>query len=181
MAWFRAEKGRNRQRFVNVLKRCEDYVDQTSDQVIDRLIASGAILWYWSGRGFELALAYRTKDDKTKIVIGVPSPEGEGEEWCKCMIKKLRREFDRNGIDDFYATQLPQYKSDHMQEFAEYIDRICWEVDEDEKSEKIRRIRFRRLSNRKNEDNVFEGRGKDRELPERIKKTREKRRQRRRG
>lgn len=175
MTWKRAERGRGRVGFVSVLTRCEDYITQANDTVIDKLIDSGAKLWYWQGDGFELALAYRTKDGRTKVVVGVPSPEGEPEEWCKCMIRKLRQEFDEAGVTDFYATQLEEYNSDHMQEFAEYIDRICPEVYSDEKSSTVRKIKFRRTPG----ETKMEGRGKDRPLPDRVKRIRDRRKNRR--
>jgi len=127
--WTRAEEGRSRKRYLAVMQDCEDYAGY-SDEHITKLINSGAVMWYWEGMGFELALSYRIRDGKAKIVNGVPSRAGTGENWCKTMIAKIREEMDNLGIQKFYAKQLDRYKSDHMKEFAEYIDRVCWEVKE---------------------------------------------------
>jgi len=169
MTWLRAEKGINNIRFKAVLEECEDYIEHI-DELMPKLQREDHVMWYWSSRNFRLALCYKITRDGThaRIVVGVPSPEGNPSDWCKTMIQKLRVELDTLGITEWSATQAPEYKSEHMADFADFIDRICHEVDGDIMKPDRRLLIFNRKEKNKQYDNKFEGRGKDR--PPRIRR-----------
>jgi len=174
--WSRAEIGQSRADFLQLLQNCKDY-DHETDESMTRLVESNCVLWYWSSKDLDLALAYRvSKDGKSaKVVVGVPSKRGKAEDCCKIMIEKGRVEMDLLGIKDFYATTLESYVEDFMEEFAEYIDRVCWEVKEIRFVNGVRRINFERSHDKKHEDVLLSGKGKNRKVPDRIKEFRDKR------
>jgi len=166
--WQRAETGAANDAFRQILSECEDYAP-TLDDLMQRLPRPNRYMWVWQSQDYRLALCYRVSDDRSHchIIIGVPSPEGEPAQWCKTMIRKLRTELDALGVAEWSAGQLDQYQSEHMADFADQIDRVCHEVEDDIVENGRRKLRFRRRSDRKHLDTKYEGPGKDR--PTRIK------------
>lgn len=180
MPWTRVNRrnAANRAKYLNNLKRCTDYAGNDTEEILDKVIASGCEVWYWTGRGCEISLAIRINRNEgtAKIVTGVPSPEGEPEDWCEIMISQIRKRLDRRNIETFSAVFKESYNDDHINEFCEYIDRVCWEVHDNEiRNEVGKCIHFRRPANRRNEDSEFRGRERDRELPKKIRDIQKKR------
>jgi len=163
MAWRRAETGEANDAFRRILEQCEDYADNVAE-LMQRLPRPDRFMWVWESPEYRLALCYRVWEDRSacQIIIGVPSPEGRPADWCKTMIRKLRRELDALGVTDWSAGQLDEYKSEHMAEFADHVDRVCHEVEGDVRENGKRKLKFKRREERKQLDDRFEGPGKDR-------------------
>lgn len=161
MTWTRAETGQANADFRQVLTECEDYAPHV-DKVMQNIQRDDCVMWYWSGRGFRLALCYRISPGDCLILVGVPSPEGTPRKWCSTMITKLRQELDALGIEDWRAKQQDEYASEHMADFADGIDRYCHEVEGDQIRHGKRELIFKRRAERKQLDDRFEGPGRNR-------------------
>jgi len=165
--WHNAKTGQANADFQQLLTECEDYAPHVS-RVMVNLQRDDVAMWYWSGRGFRLALAYRITPGDCLILVGVPSPEGTPRQWCSTMIRKLRKELDALGITDWRAYQQDSYESEHMAEFADGIDRFCHEVEGDQTRHNRRELNFKRRAEKMGLDELYEGPGKNR--PPRKKK-----------
>lgn len=164
--WKRAETGQTNLDFQQVLAECADYTPVLTN-VMAGLQRPGHVLWYWSGQGFRLALAYRITDRDCMIVVGVPSPEGVPAQWAKVMIRKLRVELDALGITDWRAKQNEVYQSEHMADFAYAVTEICHEAEGETIRHGKRELVFKRRPEKKHLDEQFQG--KDHGRPPRKK------------
>ena len=161
--WTKVESEEVSAKFRQVLAECEDYAPYL-DYVMANVARDGVDAWYWKGRGFRLALAYKVSTDGSyaNIIVGVPSPEGDPLDWCKVMIRKLRRELDPKGATIWEAKQKDSYDSEHMADFADHIDRVCHEFSGEKRSGGDRKIGFNRASVDKTKDDDMQGPGRKR-------------------
>ena len=170
--WTRVDNPVTATAFRQVLAECDDYVPYL-DPVMANVTREDVEAWYWEGPDFRLALAYKLSIDNSyaNIIVGVPSPEGDPQLWCRVMIRKLRSELDPKGATEWVAEQKSDYESEHMADFADAIDRVCHEfAGENIKSDGRRGIRFDRAAVDKSKDKDMVGPGKNR--PPRVRRVR---------